>query len=311
MEADGKSTASAATSAAIVRLIELVREGDVAQQVAAAGEIKSLGLSVIPLLIEALRCMAIDPGLRLTDLLAAFGLDAVPRLREALADPHPFVRYHAARALGRIGSSAEAAVPELTSALNDSHVDVRAFASEALQRIRGEEVDFFGSGIAQSRTHQEAHGKRPSCLRELVDLLVSKFGHPQHESLIFVDPDQLCDIVETWADILTVEYHTDSCGLSRDMTYVRLFDKDKPGHNITFAGLFSFLREKAARDNEYHYALDATGRGATNFRAEWYGGWVNNQDYIKYPIDPHALRARLQERRQTVAGQLSTWHGLR
>ena len=46
------------------------------------------------------------------------------------------VFYHAATALGKIGTFAKDAIPDLQKALQDSDPDVRRAANEALRRIQ-------------------------------------------------------------------------------------------------------------------------------------------------------------------------------
>ncbi len=69
------------------------------------------------------------------DALGRIGVDAVPRLIEALNDRDPQVRAYSARALAVVGPLAAPAVPHLQRLLKDSDEDVRRNAARALGQI--------------------------------------------------------------------------------------------------------------------------------------------------------------------------------
>jgi HEAT repeat protein len=98
----------------------------------------AFGLEGVPHLIEALRDQ--DPNKPVSSLWTSLGLAevgplAVPSLVEALASDHANVRFGAAFALGRIGQQSADAEPALIALLADPEPFVRAAAAEALQRI--------------------------------------------------------------------------------------------------------------------------------------------------------------------------------
>jgi HEAT repeat protein len=63
--------------------------------------------------------------------------DGVPMLAEALSDPSAETRYHAARALARVGPGSAEAVPVLTAALRDPDWEVRMESAWALAAVGG------------------------------------------------------------------------------------------------------------------------------------------------------------------------------
>lgn len=67
--------------------------------------------------------------------------------------------------------------------------------------------------------------------------------------MYWVTPEELCDIVEHYADLVVVEFREYSSDTSEDMCSVSLFDKHRPGARpIEFLGLYPFASvEEAAR----------------------------------------------------------------
>jgi HEAT repeat protein len=63
--------------------------------------------------------------------------ESVPMLAEALTDPSAETRYHAARALARVGPGSAGAVPVLTAALRDPDWEVRMESAWALASVGG------------------------------------------------------------------------------------------------------------------------------------------------------------------------------
>jgi len=74
-----------------------------------------------------------------------------------------------------------------------------------------------------------------SSLKGLLNFLLTNFGE-KNKWEFWVTPEELCDIVEQYADILQVQWDVRSCGLSEDMTYITLFNKGKAGENIDLNG---------------------------------------------------------------------------
>jgi len=86
-----------------------------------------------------------------------------------------------------------------------------------------------------------------SSLEGVRQLLLTSFGETKKRQF-WVTPEELCDIVEHYSDLLQVQWEEASCGLSTDMTYVALFPKGKQGGGIRLIGLFPFGSESDARD---------------------------------------------------------------
>ena len=69
------------------------------------------------------------------DALSRIGTAAIPALVDALQNPDPLLRRHAAQALARIGPEARDAVPDLIVALQDRDEEVRKNVARALGQI--------------------------------------------------------------------------------------------------------------------------------------------------------------------------------
>ncbi len=93
----------------------------------------------LPVLAAALSDPIVRVRLDALDALESSGLDlkpVAPALTVALQDPDRFVRWAAARTLGRIGAPAAApAVPGIAALLRDPDLDVRSASAQALERI--------------------------------------------------------------------------------------------------------------------------------------------------------------------------------
>ena len=70
--------------------------------------------------------------------------------------------------------------------------------------------------------------------------------------MYWVTPEELCDIVEEYAELVVVDFREYSCDDSEDMCSVSLFEKNPPGARpIEFLGLYPFVSvEEAARFGE-------------------------------------------------------------
>lgn len=81
-----------------------------------------------------------------------------------------------------------------------------------------------------------------SSFEELQKLLEKTFKPKEWEYADYwLTPEELCDVVEKYAELIEVQWMEDSCGLSEDMLYVSLFEKNPPeGGPIEFLGLFAF-----------------------------------------------------------------------
>jgi HEAT repeat protein len=87
-------------------------------------------------MVAGLRDRDVNIRLRTLDILEALGPTAAPAgpaLVKALNDPNRFVRWAAARALGKVGAvESETAIPALIGMLSDDDVDLRAAAASTL-----------------------------------------------------------------------------------------------------------------------------------------------------------------------------------
>lgn len=131
-----------------------------------------------------------------------------------------------------------------------------------------------------------------SSLEELLDFLLNKLGE-ENKWQFWLTPEELCDIVEHYANILQVQWHEAPSRLSEDMAYVTLFNKGEVGKNIALHGLFLFATESDAKDfcnNDkinYHHLIGRLeklygihGRLARNFSGTD-GNWVHEDSYDK------------------------------
>lgn len=71
--------------------------------------------------------------------LGSKGKKSLQTLLDALDDPQPAVRWHAARSIGLVGEAAVAAIPKLVAALSDTDPIVVTQAAAAMGRIRSDD----------------------------------------------------------------------------------------------------------------------------------------------------------------------------
>ncbi len=72
-----------------------------------------------------------------TRVLSEFGVESVPVLEQTLQDTDARIRWRAAKALGSLGGTAEAALPALKASLGDDEKRVQIWARKAIQQIEG------------------------------------------------------------------------------------------------------------------------------------------------------------------------------
>lgn len=131
-----------------------------------------------------------------------------------------------------------------------------------------------------------------STLDGLGEFLLTTFGKENWR--FWMTPEELCDIVERYADLLQVQWHENACGLSVDMTYVTLFKKGKLRENIGLCGLFPFGNASTAKafcndTSENYKTLLGQFEGlygirdkyAINFYGSRYSSWINEGSYKK------------------------------
>ena len=133
----------------------------------------------------------------------------------------------------------------------------------------------------------------------------------------WLTPEELCDIVERYAELVLVNYVEYSCGASEDMCCVRLFEKHPPGRKpIEFVGLYPFASQSDARSfgqdwrsaPEYANAMprlaDVRGKYHFNFGQ----GSENSLDEPFDPnvgIPPASLWQKLSVRKQKFLSDLA------
>lgn len=144
-------------------------------------------------------------------------------------------------------------------------------------------------------------------LDAVLGLLLDRFGEVNRYQF-WLTPEELCDIVTCYSDLLKVTWEVESSGLSRRTTYVTLFDASGGSRNVTLFGLFAFTSEGAARDFcnsrsenldymigqlEERFGLD--GAVVTNFSGKSFSNAAAFNEAAA--VDPPELWARICERR--------------
>lgn len=149
-----------------------------------------------------------------------------------------------------------------------------------------------------------------SSLSELLDFLLSNFGE-EKKWQFWLSPEELCDIVEQYADILQVQWDVGSSTVLSNVTYVTLFNKGEIGRNISLFGLHPFPTAAAAKQFCYDEVANLDylfgqledlwgiqGRFVTNFSGKNHSNFVHDYLYKKdRDIDaidlwPHICRRR-------------------
>ncbi|MGA2514742.1 MAG: hypothetical protein ABSG37_14180 [Candidatus Limnocylindrales bacterium] len=157
-----------------------------------------------------------------------------------------------------------------------------------------------------------------SSFEGLGTFLGKQFGTKEYEYGCWMTPEELCDVVERYADIILVSLDEYSCGASEDMCRVRLFERTPPGRRpIGFTGLYPFASLSEARTfgqdyrsvPEYAKALprlaDVRGKYHFNFTR---GGSAENS--LNEPFDPksaippESLWGRLYQRKARFLSDL-------
>jgi hypothetical protein len=134
----------------------------------------------------------------------------------------------------------------------------------------------------------------------------------------WMSPEELCDVVERYADMILLSVDEYSCGASEDMCLVRLFEKTPPGRRpIGFAGLYPFASVSDARSfgqdwgSVPEYAKDmprlADVRGKYHFNFSRGGSAENSLGEPFDPkegIPPESLWGRLYQRKARFLSDL-------
>lgn len=160
-----------------------------------------------------------------------------------------------------------------------------------------------------------------SSFKELKTLLGKEFTPKEYPKDCGVNywltPEELCDVVERYADLILVYYHEYSCGASEDMCCVRLFEKTPPGREpIEFIGLYPFASTSDARSfgqdwrsaPEYAKAMprlaDVRGKYHFNF-GKGSENWLDEPFDPKEGIPPESLWGRLYRRKERLLADLA------
>jgi len=134
----------------------------------------------------------------------------------------------------------------------------------------------------------------------------------------WMTPEELCDVVEKYADLILVYYDEYSCGASEDMCCVRLFEKNPPGREpIEFVGLYPFASTSDAHSfgqdwrsaPEYAKAMphlaDVRGKYHFNF-CQGNENWLDEPFDPEDGIPPHSLWGKLYPRKHRFLSDLAT-----
>ncbi len=157
-----------------------------------------------------------------------------------------------------------------------------------------------------------------SSFEELGTFIGKQFGTKEYKYGCWITPEELCDIVEKYADMILVSLNEYSCGASEDMCRVQLFEKTPPGTGpIGFTGLYPFASVSDARSfgqdyqsvPEYAKALprlaDVRGRYHFNFTRDGSAeNWLREPFDPKEGIPPESLWARLYQRKRRFLDDL-------
>jgi HEAT repeat protein len=162
--------------AALSHLLEMLNSADEVWAIPAANVLGEMGFSqAADALVAAIASNL--PGLHraAVQALQEMGQPAVPALIGALQHPDDHVRWHAARALGRIGDPE--AIPALVQALGDVDSGVRWLAGEALIGL--------GDDVLEPLLEMLAHTRLNAFIR---DSAIHVLSHFQREGLQEITP---------------------------------------------------------------------------------------------------------------------------
>lgn len=126
---------------AVPALVQVLRDPEPGLRLNAAatlGQIGPAAKDAAPALVELLRDRGTADAplpMIISHILVSIGSTVIPLLVQALRDPDAVVRFQAARTLGAFGPAAKEAVPALVEALQDSDKEVPMIATRALGEI--------------------------------------------------------------------------------------------------------------------------------------------------------------------------------
>ncbi len=128
--------------------------------------------------------------------LGSKGKESLQTLLDALDDPKPAVRWHAARSIGLVGEAAVAAIPKLVAALSDTDPIVVTQAAAAMGRIRADDQR------PPSAIDAETTKLYASTVEPLADCIVHKDPRVRRAAIrslqaIHTDQEKLVEIAST------------------------------------------------------------------------------------------------------------------
>jgi hypothetical protein len=158
-----------------------------------------------------------------------------------------------------------------------------------------------------------------SSFEELGTFVGKQFGTKEYKYGCWMTPEELCDVVERYADMILVSFDEYSCSASEDMCLVRLFEKTPPGRRpIGLTGLYPFASLADVRSfgedwrsvPEYAKALPrlADVRGKYHFNLTRGGSAENSLGEPFDPkkgIPPKSLWQKLYRRKQRFLSDLA------
>jgi len=172
---------------------------------------------------------------------------------------------------------------------------------------------------ASDRTHNLPALSSFEDLRAFVKV---RFTPKEYLYSYWMTPEELCDIVEEYADLVEVQFKEYSCPLSEDLCSVRLFQKNSAeGSPIELVGLFPFATPAdAARfpqeyksNPEYARALPHLAGIQGRFQMNFGRGNENARSLSEDPknsVSPEVLWTRIRIRRERFEAELERSNGV-
>jgi hypothetical protein len=251
---------------------------------------------------------------------------AIQKVKEALNRDEAFRGVCATRMFVEGSSCAAEPLPDAGRIDADDNLVGDAGASRsALGAVKKERTTAIEAsvGVKSPERTKPASGRTKalpaiSSFNELGAFLAKRFSPPEYADGCWITPEELCDVVENYADLILVSYDEYSCGASEDMCCVRLYEKTPPGRRpIGFTGLYPFASLSDARSfgedwrsvPAYAKAMprlaDVRGKYHFNFSR---GGSAENS--LSEPFDanesivPDSLWGRLYQRKARFLKEL-------
>jgi hypothetical protein len=245
----------------------------------------------------------------------------VAKVREMLANNEEFMRVCATPPFVEGGDCISEPLPEAGQIDDSANLVGRAGTSRsALGAVRRERSpDQIGPQASPPPPREKPASDRTRDLPSLTafsalkSFIESTFRPKECEYGYWVTPQELCDIVEAYADLIEVHFSTYSCPVSEDLCSVKLYEKEPPGlRPMEFIGLFPFpsLQDALEFGQEYRsnpaYAkalpslAGVHGKYHMNF-GQGSGNSRSSADDEKDQIAPESLWTKLHARWERFA----------